>query len=144
MNPVEVLREGAMELASILGPDGFTFVETGSGPSSGGDYASGEFRREDRRLELHVRSSLGLVTYHVGEANLRHEDFARAVAATQQIEEPARYPGFSDQPLDGFLHLGADLIRFGHAFTKGTPEEFLALVAWVRQHPKATGLAGLQ
>jgi hypothetical protein len=31
MNPVQVLREGAAELAAILGPNGFAFVETGSG-----------------------------------------------------------------------------------------------------------------
>jgi len=144
MNPVEVLREGAAVLASILGPDGFTFVETGSGSSSGGHYASGEFRRENRRLELHVRWSLGLVTYHVGDARLSHQDLTRAVAATRHLHEPAQYPGFSDQPVDGFRHLGADLVRFGRVFTQGTAEEFSALVAWVRQHPKPKGLKALQ
>lgn len=144
MNPVEVLREGAAELASILGPDGFTFVETDSGLSSGGHYASGEFRRENRRLELHVRWSLGLVTYHVGDANLRHEDLTRAVAATQHVQESPQYPGFSDQPLDGFRHLAADLVRFGRVFTKGTAEEFSVLLAWVRRNPSPKGLAALQ
>lgn len=144
MNPVEVLREGAAELVSILGPDGFAFVETGSGRSSGGHYASGEFRRGDRRLELHVRRSLGLVTYHVGDATLRHEDLTRAVAAIRQCRESAQYPGSSDQPLDGFRHLAADLVQFGRVFARGTAEEFLELVAWVQRHPKPTGLAALQ
>ena len=144
MNPIEVLREGAAELTSIIGPEGFTFVETGSGVSSGGHYASGEFRRADRRLELHVRWSLGLVTYHVGSESLNHEDLTRAVAATQHLEESAQYPGFSDRPLDGFRHLGADLVRLGRVFTQGTAEEFSVLVAWVRQHPKPKGLAALQ
>lgn len=144
MNPAEVLRGGAAELVSILGPEGFTFIETGTGSSSGGHFASGEFRREDRRLELHVRWSLGLVTYHVGDANLRHEDLTRAIAATQQVQEPAEYPGFSDQPIDGFRHLRADLVRFGRVFTQGTAEEFLVLVAWARRHPRPTGLAALR
>ena len=143
MNPVEVLREGAAELAAILGPEGFAFVETGSGPSSGGHYASGEFRRGNRRLELHVRWSLGLVTYHVGDALVRHEDLTRAVAATQQLMESAQYPGFSDQPLDGFRHLAADLERFGRVFTRGTAEEFSEVVAWIQRHPKPKGLAAL-
>jgi hypothetical protein len=143
MNPVEVLREGAAELASILGPDGFAFAETGSGSSSGGLYASGEFRRDNRRLELHVRWSLGMVTYHVDDATLRHEDLTRAVAATQHLGESAQYPGFSDQPLDGFRHLAADLVKFGRVFTRGTAEEFSVLVAWIQRHPRPKGLAAL-
>jgi hypothetical protein len=144
MSPAEVLRGGAAELASILGPEGFSFIETGEGPSSGGHFASGEFRCENRRLELHVRGALGLVTYHVGDANLRHEDLTRAIAATQQVQEPAEYPGFSDQPIDGFRHLRADLARFGRVFTQGTAEEFWVLVAWVREHPTPSGLAALR
>jgi hypothetical protein len=143
MNPTEVLREGAAELALILGPHGFTFVETGSGIGSGGYYASGEFRRENRRLELHVRWSLGLVTYHVGDASLSHEDLTRAVISTQRLQELPEYPGFSDGPLDGFHQLGADLIRFGPVFTQGTSEELSIVVAWIRQHPKPKGLAAL-
>ena len=58
------------------------------------------------------------MTYHVGDANLRHEDLTRAIAATQQVQEPAEYPGFSDQPIDGFRHLRAHLARFGRVFTQ--------------------------
>jgi hypothetical protein len=144
VKPVDVLRQGAAELDAILGPHGFTFLETGSGLGSGGHYARGEFRRERRRLELHVRWSLGLVTYHVDDASLSHEDLTRAVAATQHVHEPAQYPGFSEQPVDGFRHLAADLVRFARVFTRGTAEEFSAMVAWVRQHPKPKGLAALQ
>jgi len=94
MNPVEVLHDGAAILASILGPSGFAFVETDSGLGSGGQFASGEFRRENRRLELHVRRSLGLVTYHVGKESLSHAELTRAVVATQRLQDLPEYPGF--------------------------------------------------
>jgi hypothetical protein len=143
MNPTEVLRNGAAELTDILGSHGFRFEVTASGSSSGGQFASGEFRRQDRRLELHLRHSLGMVTYHVGSDSLSHDELTRAVRAIENIPETAQYPGFSADPVDGFRHVGADLIRFGRVFTEGTAEEFSALVAWLRQHPKRKGLAGL-
>ena len=143
MNPVDVLLKGARELEPVLGPHGFEFVQTDSGRSSGGHFASGEYRRGDRRLELHVRWSLGLVTYHVGQNSLSHEQLTRAVRATLGIGEPARYPGFSDDPLDGFRHLEVDLRHLGRVFTSGAAEEFAALVDWVGRNPRPAGLAAL-
>ena len=143
MNVGEVLRDGAREIEPILGPHGFQFVRTGAGSSSGGDYASGEYRRGDRRLELHVRSSLGLVKYHVGRDSLSHEDLTRAVRATAGVFEQAQYPGFSSDPLEGFRHLRDDLSQFGSVFIRGTAEEFVALVNWVRNNPRSTGLPAL-
>jgi hypothetical protein len=107
MNPVEVLQLGAVELASILDVHGFEFVHTKAGHSSGGAFASGEFRRGDRRLELHCRHSLGMVRYHVGPDSLSHDDFTRAVLATTGATDSPRFPGFSDQPLEEFRHLAA-------------------------------------
>src|ERR1700733_2642043 len=42
---------------------GFVFGPTTAGDGSGGSFARGEFRGGNRRLELHYRYSLGLVTY---------------------------------------------------------------------------------
>jgi hypothetical protein len=144
MNLVETLLAGASELGAVLTPHGFHFVETGSGRGSGGHFASGEFRQEDRRLELHLRYSLGLVAYHLGSETLAHADYVRAVRAIEGIRYRPLYPGFSEDPLDGFRHLRDDFIRFGRVYTQGSSAEFAALVAWVREHPAPKGLAALR
>ena len=143
MNPVETLRSGAAVLSEVLAPHGFRFVETLSGRGSGGDFATGEFRRGNRRLELHFRWSLGLVAYHVGADQLAHSDYVRAVRESEGLQESAEYPGFSDDPLEGFRHLCADLVKFGDAFT-GDSEKFAELAAWARHHPTPKGLASLK
>lgn len=101
---------------------GFAFVPLASGKSSRGWSASGEFRRERageiRRLELHFRHSLGLVTYHLDGTSLSHSDYMRALKATNQ------YPGFSDEPLDGFRHLLNDLERYAGDFLDGPRDDF--------------------
>jgi hypothetical protein len=142
-NPREVLDRGVVELAEVLGPAGFTFVATEEDDGSGGASASGEFRRGDRRLELHVRRSLGLVRYHFGEQALCHEDLVRGVRALEGISAEAEYPGFSDDPAAGFRHLRADLDRFGDVFLTGGAKAFRALKKWLDKHPKKSGLAGL-
>lgn len=103
-------------------PYGFSGSITANGPSSGGEFASGEFRRGNRRLELHFRHSLGLVNYHLGSASIAHEDYMWAV-----LGQPSRshYPGFSDEPLDAFHHLEEDLIEHGQDFLTGTDADFL-------------------
>jgi hypothetical protein len=108
MNAVETLRVGASKLGAVLTPHGFHFVETGSGLGSGGHFASGEFRREDRRLELHLRYSLGLVAYHMGADTPTNADHVRAVRASDGIQDLPQYPGFSEDPRDGFRHPRAD------------------------------------
>ena len=132
-----------IELAEVLGPAGFQFVETEDGASSGGAFASGEFRRGDRRLELQVRSSLGLVRYHFGEASLSHDELVRGVRALEGISAEGEYPGFSDDPMAGFHHLRRDLDRFGGVFLRGGAKAFRALKKWVDKHPKKSGLARL-
>jgi len=143
MNNVrDVLVIGARELESVLGPRQFTFHVTDSGSSSGGQYASGEFLRGDRRLELHLRWSLGLVKYRVAGRSLTHADYVRAVQATGATAQ-AEYPGFSDDPVDAFRHLAHDLEHFGQVFYDGSEAAFAALHTWVGEHPRATGLAAL-
>ncbi len=143
MTPRDVLDRGAVELAEVLGPAGFTFVAADEDAGEGGASASGEFRRGDRRLELQVRRSLGLVRYHFGEQSLSHEDLVRGVRALDGIGAEAQYPGFSDDPAAGFHHLRADLERFGDVFLTGGAKAFRALKKWLDKHPKKSGLAGL-
>jgi hypothetical protein len=141
-SPGDLLARGVAELTEVLGPAGFEFVETEEG-QSGGSFASGEFRRGDRRLELQVRSSLGLVQYHFGDEPLSHQDLVRGVRALERISEEGQYPGFSDDPMAGFRHLRHDLDRFGGVFLRGGAKTFRALKKWIDKNPKKTGFAGL-
>ena len=104
---------------------GFVFVALASGKSSGGWSASGEFRRERdgelRRLELHFRHSLGLVSDHVDGTSLSHNDYMRALKAKNQD------PGFSHDPLDGFRHLLHDLEHPRHRLPRGYQRPVRAL-----------------
>jgi hypothetical protein len=138
-----LLERGVAELAPVLVPAGFEFIQSDEGADSVGPFASGEFLRGDRRLELHVRSSLALVRYHFGDESLSHEDLVRGVRALDRIVAEGEYPGFSTDPMAGFRHLRHDLERFGAIFLRGGAKAFRALKKWVNQHPKKSGLAGL-
>jgi hypothetical protein len=100
---------------------GFEFAPNAAGVGSGGAFASGEFSRGDRTLELHFRHSLGLVTYRVGSLELSHEDYMWSVLGRRWA---TRYPGFSNEPLDGFRHLLADLQEHGCDFLVGSDADF--------------------
>jgi len=121
MQPSDALLAGAALLDPVLAPAGFRFGLRGAGSGSGGDFAWGEFARGDRRLELHVRHSLGLVTFHVGELRLAHEAYLRALGVPAGSSQ---YPGFSDDPLDGFRHLAHDLQAFCAEFLAGDAAAF--------------------
>jgi len=144
MTPKEVLDRGVAELAKVLEPAGFVFIDGGEDAGSGGSSASGDFIRGDRRLELHVRSSLGLVRYHFGDDAIAHEDLVRGVRGTERIAGPSEYPGFTDDPLAGFQHLRADLERFGAVFLTGGAKAFRAFKKWLDKNPRKSGLAGLE
>ncbi len=124
-DPRTLLALGREILDPVLEAAGFSFVARDSGKGSGGHYARADYRRGDRRLELHFRRSLGLVRYHVGSASLAHVEYVDAVAGPGA---PRDYPGFSDDPRDGFRHLRADLERYGSTFLEGPDEDFLRLV----------------
>jgi hypothetical protein len=58
------------------------------------------------------------VTYHVGSAKLSHADYIHALKAKNQ------YPGFPDDPLDGFRHLLHDLENYAADFLDGAGDQF--------------------
>ena len=119
--PTECLREGAAILGSILHRHGFEFQWGGSGPSSGGLFAFGFFVFGDRKLELHYRHSLGLVTYHFDRLSLAHDSYMRAVLGPNR---GSHYPGFSEEPLAPFEDLKFDLEHHATAFLLGDKQEF--------------------
>jgi hypothetical protein len=144
MTPNELLERGVVELSAVLEPAGFVFIDAGDESDSHGPRTGGEFLRRDRRLEIHVRSSLGPVRYHFGDYSVSHEDFVRGVRGTERIEGASEYPGFSDDPLAGFRHLRADLERFGAVFLTGGAKAFRALKKWLDKNPRKSGLAALE
>src|SRR5215472_12168733 len=89
MTPVETLAEGCKILDSILVPSGFRFISGQAGKSSGGHFASGGYVRDERRLELHFRYSLGLVSYHFRELTASHESVIVRSVFTEIINTPA-------------------------------------------------------
>lgn len=141
MTPEQRLREGADILAPLLAPAGFQFHVEEVGQGSGGPFARGAFVRDNRRLELHYRWSLGLVSYTVDATRVIHEDLARAQRA---VVGPSQWPGFFDRPLDDFRALLADLRSVAAPFVLGSDDDFRAIAAWVESHPRRDGLARLE
>ena len=98
-----LLLQGVHILDVVLGPAGFVFGETSHGNSFGGSFAAGQFVRGDQALSLSFRHSLGEVGYRWGHKRLSHAEYLRA------LNVKGAYPGFGQQPLDGFRHLLVDL-----------------------------------
>jgi len=133
-----ILQRGANILEPVLVPHGFQFRIVASGRSSGGPSAHGEYTHGGRRLELHFRYSLGLVTYHVGALSLAHDDYMRALLGRSGA---GNFPLFSEEPLSGFEALKLDLINYCSDFISGTAEEFRRCV---KEHERYEALTGLQ
>lgn len=123
-----------------MNANGFKLIEWEPGKSSGGNFASGEYVKGDRRLEIHFRYSLGLVTYHMGDLSLPHQAYMRALLGKSGGN---KYPGFSNDPLDGFRHLKHDLENFCGDFLAGTGEEFGRCVQANATAAKPTGFRAL-
>ena len=121
-DPFETLKAGVLILKELLSEHRFSDSLIASGRGSGGTFASAEFLRGNRRLELHFRYSLGLVTYHVGSLTLSHEDYMWSVLGKRWA---SHYPEFSKDPLDGFRELRWDLEEYGAAFLSETDTDFL-------------------
>jgi hypothetical protein len=138
VNPREILKEGQQILDAVLVPHGFVFKQTAFGKSSGGDYASGRYEREDRHLDIHFRHSLGLVTYHAGALVISHEAYMRSLLGPQGGN---RYPSFSDDPLEAFRCLAFDLKTFGSDFLSGAGEEFARCVRIAQDYEGRPGFS---
>ncbi len=125
-NPLDVLEEGRRFLSPILNRHGFEWAPSHSGSGgSGGPSACGRYVRGDRSLEIHFRWSLGLVSYCLGEECIDHSSYMKAVLGAGGGNE---YPGFSDDPLDGFRHLAHDLEKHCSAFLGESREQFAEMV----------------
>lgn len=120
--PADLLRAGVAILAPALEAHGFAYFEATHGKASGGLFASGEFKRGDRNLELHFRYSLGLVAYHVGAKTLTHEEYMWSMIGRKHA---SRYPGFPENPLGGFRNLRLDIEEYGADFLAGSDADFL-------------------
>jgi hypothetical protein len=57
MTALETLRRGTEILGPVLSADGFTYCEGRAAHSSGGEYASGKYVKDDRILEIHFRTA---------------------------------------------------------------------------------------
>jgi hypothetical protein len=123
--PQQILKEGAEILEGLMRSHGFVYTSTAAGVGSGGSFAAGEFRRGNRTLELHYRHSLGLVTYHVGDLVLSHEDYMWSILGRRWTSE---YPGFPKEPLDDFRRLRADLAHHCIDFLSGSDVDFASRV----------------
>lgn len=99
------MKSGAKILSPLLTKYGFRFKIISEGSGSGGCFCEAAFSDGSRILELHFRSSLGLVAYHRGEYQVSHQSYMKALG----VDDKCAYPGFSTDPLDGFHHLLSDL-----------------------------------
>jgi hypothetical protein len=135
---LQIFREGCAVLDPYFATHGFVFIPGESGPSSGGPFANGSFVNGDRRLELHYRASLGLVTYHFGNLSVDHEAYMWAILGP---EGGNRYPGFSNEPLDAFEDLKFDLEHFASAFLSRDLKTFEANANDARRWRAIVGLA---
>lgn len=136
MTSPEAMDCGRRILESVLVPHGWRFVPGPSGESSGGQFARADFVRGERRLELHFRHSLGLVTYHIGASSISHEAYMEVLLGRRGA---SRYPGFSSDPLDDFRGLAADLEQHAMEFVVGPADDFQRFVERAGRLAKVSG-----
>jgi hypothetical protein len=132
-NAAEMLQRGSALIAPLLETHGFVFNELGVGNSSGGSYASGKFQKDNRWLELHFRFSLGLISYHLGNCSMSHQDYMHSVIGKPNS---GHYPGFSNDPLDGFRHLLVDLQEYGSEFLAESDECLIRRIEMANNLPR--------
>jgi hypothetical protein len=136
---VATLNAGARIVGAVIEPHGFLWVPGNSGVGHPGDFAGGSFVRDNRRLELHFRWSLGLVRYHVGAIVISHEQLIRYSGHAME----AQYPGFSSDPLDAFRHLAHDLQNYATNFIEGDGSTIVAAEKAANEHPLVSGFGRL-
>jgi hypothetical protein len=113
----EILRAGAEIVSGVLEEPGFAFKFESAGRGSGGHFAWGQFVRGDRRIEMHYRKSLGMVSFHIGSDVASHDAYFRELG----VQDRCQYPGFSSEPLSSFSAFAHDL-QFAADFLTGDGE----------------------
>jgi hypothetical protein len=131
--PKKLLLAGVEILDATLRPHGFLFSFNHHGKGSGGWFASGSYQKDDRRLELHFRQALGMVTYSLGSDRLDHETYMRMLGVYGRNQ----YPDFPQEPLNSFRCLASDLESFCDDFIAGDAAQFRALARQHALNPKA-------
>lgn len=139
-NPAEILEHGCAILDAVLRRDGFKREQIVSGKGSGGDFATTLYLNGNRKLVLHFRFSLGLISYHFGLATISHEAFMKAALGPKGGN---KYPGFSDQPLSAFRDLAYDLETHCSSFLTGNESEFARYVEMARRDEALKGFERL-
>jgi hypothetical protein len=130
-DPKRQLLAGVRILDEVLCLFGFEFRFENEGRGSGGRFASGSYYRDDRRLELHFRGSVGMVTYWIGERRLTHLEYMHSLGVYGQN----RYPDFSDDALDSFRELAGDIAAFAQDFTSGSGDSFKSFADELKKNP---------
>jgi hypothetical protein len=120
-----MIRAGAQILSDVLVPAGFHFEPRRGGIGSGGAFAHGQFVRGDRRLEIHFRDTLGLISYHLGKQQVSHQDYLKCLG----VYGRHHYPDFPNDPLESFHALAKDLSLFFEDFLTGDGSLLLACAA---------------
>lgn len=139
MEPTEFLERGHEILGPIMEANGFVFERGRAGTGSGGMFARGAYVRGEHRLDFSVRRALGEVVYSVGDTAIAHEELMRVIAGPRR----AQYPGFSDDPLDGFRHLRDDLELHGNAFFRTVDDDFHAFAERAARTKPPSGIGRL-
>jgi hypothetical protein len=122
IDPEEVVLQGAELLKPLFAKYGFVQGPLTKGESSGGRFASAEFRKGDRRFEFHFRSSLGMVTYRLGSQSISHQEYMCSILGKPNM---SRYPGFAGEPLEAFRNLRDDILDYCGEFLEGTTTTFI-------------------
>jgi hypothetical protein len=122
---------GAAILQPVLQAAGFGAPAFEQARGSGGPAAIATWRRADgMSVEAHVLGSLGIVRYCWAGAAVTHQDYLRLRG------RHGEYPGYSDSPQQAFQHLAADLEGVAADVLALSADEFVGVVAAVRDLPK--------
>ena len=74
----------------------------------------------------------------MGTLVIMHEAYMRSLLGTQGGN---KYPGFSEDPLDGFRDLAFDLEKFSADFLAGAGEEFARCIKISEEYEKQSGIS---